>query len=67
MLATALFTDICGGSTERAEELGDRRWRELLGSILRVETLSGGATEVGFQRGDAILLAGPASPGIAYK
>jgi pimeloyl-ACP methyl ester carboxylesterase len=28
-LATVLFTDICG-STERAAELGDRRWRELL-------------------------------------
>ncbi len=29
MLATVLFTDIVG-STERAVELGDRRWRELL-------------------------------------
>jgi class 3 adenylate cyclase len=29
VLATVLFTDICG-STERAAELGDRRWRELL-------------------------------------
>ena len=29
MLATMLFTDIVG-STERAAELGDRRWRELL-------------------------------------
>jgi len=29
MLATVLFTDICG-STERAAELGDREWRELL-------------------------------------
>jgi hypothetical protein len=28
-LATVLFTDIVS-STERAEELGDRRWRELL-------------------------------------
>ena len=28
-LATVLFTDIVG-STERAEQLGDRRWRELL-------------------------------------
>ncbi len=27
--ATLLFTDI-GGSTRRASELGDRRWRELL-------------------------------------
>jgi class 3 adenylate cyclase len=29
MLATVLFTDICG-STERAAELGDARWRRLL-------------------------------------
>jgi class 3 adenylate cyclase len=29
VLATVLFTDIVG-STERAHELGDRRWRELL-------------------------------------
>ena len=29
MLATVLFTDIVG-STRRAAELGDRRWRELL-------------------------------------
>jgi pimeloyl-ACP methyl ester carboxylesterase len=29
ILATVLFTDIAG-STERAAELGDRRWRELL-------------------------------------
>ena len=31
VLATVLFTDIVG-STERAAELGDRRWRELLGT-----------------------------------
>ncbi len=30
VLATLLFTDIAG-STEKAAELGDRRWRELLG------------------------------------
>ena len=30
ILATVLFTDICG-STERAAELGDSRWRDLLG------------------------------------
>lgn len=30
VLATVLFTDIVG-STERAAELGDRRWQELLG------------------------------------
>jgi len=29
MLATVLFTDICG-STERAAELGDRSWRQML-------------------------------------
>jgi class 3 adenylate cyclase len=29
VLATVLFTDICG-STERAARLGDRRWRDLL-------------------------------------
>jgi len=29
MLSTVMFTDIVG-STERAQELGDRRWRELL-------------------------------------
>jgi class 3 adenylate cyclase len=31
VLATVMFTDIVG-STERAAELGDRRWRELLAS-----------------------------------
>jgi pimeloyl-ACP methyl ester carboxylesterase len=31
VLATVLFTDIVG-STERAAELGDRRWRDLLGT-----------------------------------
>jgi pimeloyl-ACP methyl ester carboxylesterase len=31
VLATVLFTDIVG-STERAVELGDRRWRDLLGA-----------------------------------
>jgi class 3 adenylate cyclase len=31
ILATVLFTDIVG-STERATELGDRRWREVLAS-----------------------------------
>ena len=29
ILATVLFTDIVG-STERARELGDRRWRDLV-------------------------------------
>jgi pimeloyl-ACP methyl ester carboxylesterase/DNA-binding CsgD family transcriptional regulator len=35
MLATVLFGDIVG-STARAAELGDRRWRELLGQYLRL-------------------------------
>jgi pimeloyl-ACP methyl ester carboxylesterase/DNA-binding CsgD family transcriptional regulator len=35
MLATILFTDIVG-STDRAAELGDRRWRELLGQYARL-------------------------------
>jgi class 3 adenylate cyclase len=35
VLATVLFTDIVG-STERAAELGDRRWAELLGEHHRV-------------------------------
>jgi class 3 adenylate cyclase len=32
VLATVLFTDVVG-STERAQELGDRRWRDLLESF----------------------------------
>jgi pimeloyl-ACP methyl ester carboxylesterase len=32
VLATVMFVDVVG-STERAVELGDRRWRELLGSF----------------------------------
>ncbi len=35
ILATVLFTDIVG-STERAADLGDRRWRELLAAHHRV-------------------------------
>jgi class 3 adenylate cyclase len=35
VLATVMFTDIVG-STERAAELGDARWRELLASHQRV-------------------------------
>jgi class 3 adenylate cyclase len=35
VLATVLFTDIVG-STERAAELGDRRWRELLEALDRL-------------------------------
>ena len=45
VLATVLFTDIVG-STERAAELGDRRWRELLerhNAVIRreLDTFSG--------------------------
>ena len=35
VLATVMFTDIVG-STERAAEIGDERWRELLGSYYEV-------------------------------
>ena len=35
ILATVLFTDIVA-STERAAELGDRQWRELLGQHERL-------------------------------
>ena len=35
ILATVLFTDIVG-STDRAAELGDRRWKELLGEHDRI-------------------------------
>ena len=44
ILATVLFTDIVG-STERAAALGDRKWRDLLGSTTcsREENWSGSA------------------------
>jgi pimeloyl-ACP methyl ester carboxylesterase len=48
MLATVLFTDIVG-STERAIELGDRRWRELLedhNALVRRELLRHRGREV---------------------
>ena len=35
VLATVMFTDIVG-STERAAEMGDQRWRELLGNFYDV-------------------------------
>jgi class 3 adenylate cyclase len=41
VLATILFTDIAG-STQRAAEVGDRRWRELFG---RHDTLARGQLE----------------------
>jgi pimeloyl-ACP methyl ester carboxylesterase len=48
MLATVLFTDLVD-STGRAAELGDRRWRELLGRYTR-----SGEREVGRRRGRVI-------------
>jgi pimeloyl-ACP methyl ester carboxylesterase/class 3 adenylate cyclase len=38
VLATVLFTDIVG-STDRASEMGDRRWRDLLGEHDRLSRL----------------------------
>jgi class 3 adenylate cyclase len=52
ILATVLFTDIVG-STERAAELGDRRWRSLLESHHRLVR-----TELGRYRGREIDAAG---------
>ena len=43
VLATVLFTDIVG-STERASELGDRRWRDLLERHDRIGQARGRAT-----------------------
>jgi class 3 adenylate cyclase len=48
VLATVMFTDIVG-STERAAELGDRRWRELLErheAVVRRELVRHRGTEV---------------------
>jgi class 3 adenylate cyclase len=48
ILATVLFTDICG-STERAAELGDARWREVLArhdDITRRHVTAAGGTPV---------------------
>ncbi len=63
VLATVLFTDIVG-STERAAELGDRRWRELLeghDEIVRAQLERFGGREVN-TTGDGFLAAfeGPA-------
>ncbi len=63
VLATVLFTDIVG-STERAAELGDRRWRELLeghDQIVRAQLGRFGGREVN-TTGDGFLAAfeGPA-------
>jgi class 3 adenylate cyclase len=56
VLATVLFTDIVG-STERAAELGDRRWKELLtrhNEIVRRELANHRGREVG-TAGDGFL------------
>jgi class 3 adenylate cyclase len=63
VLATVLFTDIVG-STERAAELGDRRWRELLEAheaAVRGELVRYGGREID-TAGDGFLAAfdGPA-------
>ena len=63
VLATVLFTDIVG-STERAAELGDRRWRELLeghDQLVRTQLVRFGGREVN-TTGDGFLVAfeGPA-------
>jgi class 3 adenylate cyclase len=52
VLATVLFTDIVG-STERAAEIGDRRWRELLSAHR-----SAVRRELALYRGDEIDTAG---------
>jgi class 3 adenylate cyclase len=56
VLATVLFTDVVG-STERAAELGDRRWRELLAEhnrLVRAELERYRGNEVG-TAGDGFL------------
>ncbi|MGH8508329.1 MAG: alpha/beta hydrolase, partial [Gammaproteobacteria bacterium] len=63
VLATVLFTDIVG-STERAAELGDRAWRELIGvhnDITRRELARYRGREIRFT-GDGFLITfdGPA-------
>ncbi|MGH7571328.1 MAG: adenylate/guanylate cyclase domain-containing protein [Gemmatimonadota bacterium] len=56
-LATILFTDIVG-STERASELGDRRWQDLLrehDALVRQEIERHGGREIG-TAGDGFLI-----------
>jgi class 3 adenylate cyclase len=56
VLATVMFTDIVG-STQRASELGDARWRELLGNwytVMRKELTAFRGREVG-TAGDGLL------------
>jgi class 3 adenylate cyclase len=52
VLATVLFTDIVG-STERAAELGDRRWKQLLDDHHRIVR-----TELERARGKEVRIAG---------
>jgi pimeloyl-ACP methyl ester carboxylesterase len=56
VLLTVLFTDMVG-STQRAEELGDRRWREVLelhNSIVRTQLARQRGTEID-RAGDGVL------------
>jgi class 3 adenylate cyclase len=56
VLATVMFTDIVG-STQRASELGDRQWRELLGdwyTLMRTELTTFRGREVSTS-GDGLL------------
>jgi class 3 adenylate cyclase len=61
VLATILFTDIAG-STERAAEVGDRRWRELLG---RHDTLARAQLER--YRGREVKMTGDGAIGRAVR
>jgi pimeloyl-ACP methyl ester carboxylesterase len=63
VLATVLFTDIVG-STQRASELGDRRWRELLeshdGGVRRQVQMHGGRVVKSLGDGYLATFDGPA-------
>jgi class 3 adenylate cyclase len=63
VLSTVLFTDIVG-STERASELGDRRWRELLeahdAGVRRQVEMHGGRVVKGLGDGYLATFEGPA-------
>jgi class 3 adenylate cyclase len=68
VLATVMFTDIVG-STERAGELGDARWRDLLGAhqnAVRREIDRFGGREVK-TIGDAFLIAFDGAPSHAVR
>jgi class 3 adenylate cyclase len=67
-LLTVLFTDICGG-TERAAELGDKRWRDLLAAhdaAVRHEIERFGGREVK-SIGDGFLIAFDGAPSRAVR